>query len=95
MIAGMGNGRTKHGPGVDIKMSGAEVATAIEAWLVAHGVHIAGPRTITVNGERCERGSVYVDPSGYAIAAGRKLSGRGDCCTRAVCIGEETEVAET
>ena len=73
-----GNGPTEYGPGVNIALTGDEVAIAIDAWLVAHGVHVDGPRTVTVNGELCESGRVYVDPSGFVITPqGRKLSGRG------------------
>ncbi len=72
-----GNGETRYGPGVDIKLTGNEVAMAIDAWLVAHGVHVNGPRTITVNGHLCKAGRVYVDPSGFVIANDVKLSGRG------------------
>jgi hypothetical protein len=77
MIVKYGEGRTEYGPGVSIELTGAEVATAIDAWLVAHSVDISGPRTITVNGELCEEGHVYVDPSGFVIHDGEKLSGRG------------------
>lgn len=63
-----GSGTTKHGPGVDITLTGDEVATAIDAYLVAHGVIVRGPRTIKVNGERCKLGEVYVDPSGKVLA---------------------------
>jgi len=73
-----GPGTTKHGPGVTIDLDGGELATAILAYLVAHGVHVDGPRTITVNGELCEAGKVYVDPSGLVIYDGEKFSGRGD-----------------
>lgn len=73
-----GEGQTKYGPGVSIELDGNEVAIAIDAWLVAHGVHVSGPRTITVNGELCERGQIYVDPSGFVITPeGDKLLGRG------------------
>ena len=73
-----GRGRTEYGPGVAIELTGDEVAIAIDAWLVAHGVHVDGPRTITVNGELCERGQVYVDPSGFVITlGGNKLKGSG------------------
>jgi hypothetical protein len=78
VIVKHGEGRTQYGPGVSIELTGAEVATAIDAWLIAHGVHVEGPRTVTVNGELCSRGRVYVDPSGFAIADGMKHSGRGD-----------------
>ncbi len=72
-----GNGPTEYGPGVSIELTGAEVATAIDAYLVARGVHVGGPRTVTVNGSLCKDGNVYVDPSGYVVANGEKLSGRG------------------
>ena len=72
-----GKGKTQYGPGVSIELTGDEVAVAIDAWLVAHGVHVSGPRTITVNGELCNDGEVYVDPSGFVIAGGEKVSGRG------------------
>jgi hypothetical protein len=72
-----GEGKTKFGPGVSIELTGDEVATAISAWLVAHGVHYSGPRTITVNGELCQKGHIYVDPSGFVIADGEKFDGRG------------------
>lgn len=77
MIVKHGNGTTEYGPGVSIEMTGDEVATAIDAYLVAHGIYVDGPRTITVNGALCESGEVYVDPSGFAIANGVKYSGRG------------------
>ncbi len=78
MIVKHGQGRTEFGPGVSVELTGDEVATAIDAWLVAHGVHVSGPRTVTVNGELCKAGNVYVDPSGFVIADGVKTSGRGD-----------------
>jgi hypothetical protein len=72
-----GDGSAGFGPGVSIHLTGNEVATAIDAWLVAHRVHVAGARTVTVNGELCREGHVYVDPSAFIIADGMKLSGRG------------------
>lgn len=73
-----GDGRTLYGPGVAIELTGDEVAVAISAWLVAHGVHVDGPRTVTVNGELCDLGQVYVDPSGFVISPeGEKLKGSG------------------
>lgn len=73
----LGSGKTEYGPGVDIILGGDEVATAIAAYLVAHGVHVSGPRTIKVNGNLCEHGFVYVDPSGFVVSNGEKISGRG------------------
>ena len=78
MIVKHGNGTSQYGPGVSIELTGDEVATAIDAYLVAHGIHVDGPRTVKVNGALCKTGRVYVDPSGFVIANGEKLSGRGE-----------------
>lgn len=72
-----GKGTTEFGPGVSINLNGEEIATAIDAYLVAHNVIVVGPRTIVLNGQLCEKGEVYVDPSGFVIADGKKSSGRG------------------
>ena len=75
-----GAGKTKYGSGVEINLTGDEVARAIDTYLVAHGVYVSGARTITVNGELCRHGRVYVDPSGFIIDHGhdgKKISGRG------------------
>lgn len=71
-----GCGESEFGPGVNIELTGDEVATAIDAYLVAHDIHVQGPRTIMVNGELCEFGLVYVDPSGSAIYNGKRRLGR-------------------
>lgn len=73
-----GKGKTEYGPGVEIKLTGEEVATAISAYLVAHGVYTSGPRTITVNGELCDYGRIYVDPSGSVVTDGKRYTGRGE-----------------
>lgn len=73
----MGRGKTEFGPGVEVTLTGSEVARAIDTFLVAHGIHVKGPRTINVNGELCSTGSVYVDPSGFVISDGKKYDGRG------------------
>jgi len=72
-----GQGASNHGTGVEISLTCDEVATAIDAYLVAHGIHITGARTIKVNDELCKNGEVYVDPSGFVIADGEKYSGKG------------------
>ena len=72
-----GKGKTEYGTGVQIDLTGDEVATAISAYLVAHGIHVVGAKTITVNGELCEYGGIYVDPSGKVIANGEGYDGRG------------------
>lgn len=78
MVIYYGNGPTKYGPGVNIELTGDDVALAIMSYLTAHGVHYTGPATITVNGELCKTGNVYVDPSGDVIHKDRRWSGRGD-----------------
>jgi len=81
-----GNGTTEHGTGVSIELDGDEVATAIDAYLVAHGIHVSGPRTIRVNGNLCNSGMVYVDPSGFVISDGEKYEGSGpDKCLFKAC----------
>jgi hypothetical protein len=60
----------KHG--VDVVLTGDEVATAIRAYLVAHDVYVSGPNTVTVNNQLCERGSEFVDPSGFVISNGKR-----------------------
>ena len=72
-----GEGTSEFGPGVAIEMSGDEVASAVDAYLVAHGIHVSGPRTVTVNGGLCSVGRVRVDASGFVIAGGERFSGRG------------------
>lgn len=73
-----GKGTTEYGPGVNIELDGNEVAKAIDAYLVAHGIHVSGPRTVTMNGAVHNIGRVYVDPSGFVITPeGYKMSGRG------------------
>ena len=72
-----GDGLTKYGPGITINLSGSEVATAIDAFLVAHGIAVRGPRTISVNEDLCRVGEIYVDPSGFIVSDGVKWDGRG------------------
>lgn len=70
-----GCGKTKYGPGIEINLTATEVATAIEAYLVAKRVHMSGPGTITINGELCKKGHIYVDPSGFVVHKGNKIEG--------------------
>ena len=72
-----GRGETEYGPGVSVKLRGDEIASAITAYLVAHGVYIHGARTIRVDGDMVHECEIYVDPSGFVIFKGDKLSGRG------------------
>lgn len=77
MEISFGKGKTQYGTGVQIDLTGEEVARAIYTYLVAHKVHISGAATISVNGELCKFGGVYVDPSGRVIANGEGWNGRG------------------
>ncbi len=72
-----GNGKSEFGPGVQIDLSGEEVARAISAYLLANGVYVNGPRSIRVNGEFTESGSIYVDPSGWVERGNKHWAGRG------------------
>lgn len=73
-----GKGKTKYGPGVEINLTGKEIATAIDAYLVSLGIYVNGARTISVNNDLCHFGQIYVDPSGFVISDGEKWSGRGE-----------------
>lgn len=77
MKVNYGRGTTEYGPGIEIKLTGVEVVRAIQAYLVARNVHLDGPCTFTVNGRLINKGHVYVDPSGFVIHDGERLSGRG------------------
>jgi len=72
-----GEGKTEYGPGVQINLTGEEVALAIYTYLTAHDVHIDGSATITVNGKLCKKGEVYVDPSARVVANSVGWNGRG------------------
>ncbi|MCK4518452.1 hypothetical protein KAT92_06750 [Candidatus Babeliales bacterium] len=73
----LGKGRTEFGTGVQIDLTGDEVAIAIDAYLTAHSIHVSGARTITVNGKLCKKGGIYVDPSGFVVTKKKRYSGRG------------------
>jgi hypothetical protein len=73
-----GKGKTDYGPGVQVDLTSDEVAIAIDAYLVAHEVYVFGPRTVTVNGKLCDKGMVYVDPSGFVMSDGKRYCGNGD-----------------
>lgn len=72
-----GKGTTKYGPGVQIDLTGEEVARAIYTYFAAQDVNIIGTATIRVNGEQLSHGEVYVDPSSSVVAHGVGYSGRG------------------
>ena len=66
----------ENGPGIQIDLTGDEVAIAISSYLVAHEIYVTGP-TITVNGNLCEEGEIYVDPLGSVISEGVRWTGKG------------------
>jgi len=67
--------KIEYGPssGVLIELTGDEVATAIIEYLESQKVKISGPRTVTVNGGRCDSGAVFVDPSGDVTLNGGRV----------------------
>lgn len=71
----LGDGKTKYGTGVQIDLSGSELQIAIDAYLVAHNVHVSGARTIRVNGAFCHTCGIYVDPSGHVNVNGETIKG--------------------
>lgn len=74
----LGKGKTIYGTGVDVELSGDEVAQAIMTYLMAHGVTVSGARTVFVNGNLCKNGKVYVDPSGFVMGIdGKRYEGCG------------------
>lgn len=73
-----GKGTTEYGPGIDIKLTGSEIAMAIYTYLTAHDVHIRGAATIRVNGKMIKKGSIYVDPSGSVVKKGTEFKGSGE-----------------
>lgn len=74
----IGDGTSKYGPGVEIELTGDEVATAVDAYLAAHRVYVYGPRTVIVNDDLCETGRILVDPSGHVCAHGMRFRGTGE-----------------
>ena len=77
MKAVYGVGKTACGPGVSITLDGNELATAIDAYLVANRISVTGLRTVTVNGQRCLSAHMYVDPSGHVNTVDGTLIGSG------------------
>ena len=73
-----GKGTTKYGPGVEITLSGSEVALAVYTYLTAHDVHIDGAATMRMKGDLFKKTQVYVDPSGRVVAKGKEFLGRGE-----------------
>ncbi len=68
---------TEYGTGIEINLSADEVAMAIDAWVTSQNVEISGSRTVTVNGSSCKNARIFVDPSGYVVHNGIKISGTG------------------
>ena len=71
-----GKGITEFGTGIDIELTGEELAHAISTYIFSKRIYISGPATIRVNGALCESASVYVDPCGSVIQKGIRISGR-------------------
>lgn len=73
-----GEGTSEYGPGVDIVLSGDELAQAIFDYIKSQGAIIEGPMTARANGGRCMSARVHVDPSGMVTTKEQGvMSGRG------------------
>jgi hypothetical protein len=63
-----GNTQSKRGHSIIIELDGAEVAEAIDAWIIGRGVYVSGERAVTVNGEICHTGQIYIfSPASLAV----------------------------
>lgn len=71
-----GKGKSEYGPGINIKLTASEVATAIYAYLVAQNVYVQGPHSVRVNKNLIKNGSIYIDPSGSVIYNGKRYLGK-------------------
>jgi hypothetical protein len=71
-----GKGDSEFGTGIDIKLTGNELAKAVDLYLYSQDLYVSGARTIRVNGDKCKSASVYIDPSGSLIKDGERISGR-------------------
>lgn len=69
-----GEGETEFGPGVSIELTGDEVATAIDSYLLGQGVRVKGSRTVYVGALKV----VYVDPSGSMKTQDKMYIGSGE-----------------
>lgn len=73
-----GKGTTEYGPGVEIHLTGNEMAKAVHLYLYSQDIYISGASTVSYNGALMNNtGQVYVDPSGRVIADGVAHDGRG------------------
>lgn len=73
-----GKGTSQYGPGVQINLTGNELAHAIDIYLVSQNIIVRGPRTIRYQEELLEDDcQVYVDPSGFVMYGGKRFEGKG------------------
>ena len=61
---------TDFGTPVSVELTPNDVATAIFAYCVAKGIHINGPRTVSMDGKLLRRAIIFVDPSGFVVRNG-------------------------
>ena len=76
-----GRGKSKNGPGIEIKLKSDEVINAINCYLTAHNTYVGGPRIITMNGGPIKKCSIHVDTSGHVISDGKQFLGNGKLLT--------------
>lgn len=63
MLIRTGSGSMVHGPGIEIHLTGNEVAHAIDEYLENRNIIIKGSRTIKYYGTLLSDFQIYVDPS--------------------------------
>jgi len=61
---------TQWGMPVSIELTPHDVAMAIDTYCAAKGIHVHGPRTISMDGKLLRRVVIYVDPSGFVVRNG-------------------------
>jgi len=72
------------GPGVVLSLDNNALACAVDLFLASQGFVVMGPRTVHIavsamTTEPQVKVEVYVDPSGFVIARGKRWDGQGGC----------------
>ena len=68
-------GKEITGVGVDIELTGDEIASAIIKYISSRKVTTHGPITVSVNGHLCLEGKIHVFSPGFVIHKGIKYIG--------------------
>lgn len=62
--------------GAYIELSGSELTAAVLLYAASQGAKIRGSTTVVVNGAQGRGALILVDPAGYVILDGEKVSGQ-------------------